>query len=104
MCRQKTVSTIEDHPDSAFLDTLCNNTTMWTSEVNVNGEKIPFKLDTGAEVTAISKETWKVLGEPTLQPSAKHARVYQSWESSVVTFHTRDNILSTQSLWWIATC
>ena len=59
MCRQKTVSTIEEYPDSAFLDTLCN-------------DKIPFKLDTGAEVTAISKETWKVLGEPTLQPSDKH--------------------------------
>lgn len=74
MCRQKTVSTIEeDHSDSAFLDTLCNdNTSVWTSEVNINGEKISFKLDTGAEVTAISKETWKVLGEPTLQPSDKH--------------------------------
>ena len=31
-----------------------------------------FKLDTDVKVTAISKGTWKVLREPTLQPSYKH--------------------------------
>ena len=71
MCRQKSVSMIEQ--DSAFLDTVCNdNKSVWTTEVNVNGKQIPFKLDTGAEVTAISIDTWKELGEPALQSADKH--------------------------------
>jgi hypothetical protein len=75
MCRQKTVSSMieQDNPDSAFLDTLSNdNKSVWISNVGVNGKEIPFKLDTGAEVTAVSKETWKALGEPTLQQTDKH--------------------------------
>ena len=32
----------------------------------------PFKIDTGAEVTAVSKETWHMLGKPALQPANKH--------------------------------
>ena len=73
MCRQKAVSTVqEDDVDTAFLDTLSeNNRPMWIADLIVNGKKIPFKLDTGAEVTAISKDTWKVLGEPSLQTTDK---------------------------------
>ena len=64
---------VQDNPDSAFLDMLSDdNQSVWTSKVSVNGKEIPFKLDTGAEVTAISKETWKVLGKPALQQSDKH--------------------------------
>ena len=37
----------------------------------MNGKKVTFKIDTGAEVTAISKETWKTLGEPDLQSPNK---------------------------------
>ena len=32
---------------------------------------MPFKLDTGAEVTAVSKATWQMLGKPSLQPPDK---------------------------------
>ena len=74
MCRQKTVATVQrDDPDTAFLDTLSNDSKpMWTSKVNINGKEVAFKLDTGAEVTAISKETWEALGKPILQPPDKH--------------------------------
>ena len=106
MCRQKTVSTIEqDRPDSDFLDTLCHdNRSASTSEVNVNSKVISFKLDTGTEVTVISKETWKELGEPTLQPSDKHLfgpaqQSLSSWRKSFVTSCTRDSIFNTHSLW-----
>ena len=73
MCRNKTVSAMqEDDSDMTFLDTVFNNKkSVWISELIINSKEIPFKLDTGAEVTAISKETWKVLGEPSLQPTDK---------------------------------
>ena len=38
----------------------------------MDGKELPFKLDTGAEVTAVSKETWQILGKPALQPPNKH--------------------------------
>ena len=73
MCRQKNVSTVqEDDPNTAFLDTLSeDNSSLWIANLTMNGKKIPFKLDTGAEVTAISKDTWKALGEPSLQTTNK---------------------------------
>ena len=73
MYRQKNVSTVqEDDPNMAFLDTLSeDNSSVWIANLIMNGKKIPFKLDTGAEVTAISKDTWKALGEPSLQTTNK---------------------------------
>ena len=73
MCRQKNVSTVrEDDPNMEFLDTLSEDTSsVWIANLTINGKKIPFKLDTGAEVTAISKDTWKALGEPSLQTTDK---------------------------------
>ena len=35
------------------------------------GKKVTFKIDTGAEVTAISKVTWQSLDMPDLQSSSK---------------------------------
>lgn len=57
---------------SPFLDTVTDNRkNAWISSITINGTKMPFKLDTGAEVTAVSKETWERLGKPTLQPPSK---------------------------------
>ena len=48
--------------DSAFLDTLgSSNEKFWTSMVTLQDQEVQFKLDTGAEVTAISEETYKKL-------------------------------------------
>ena len=74
-CRQRTVSTVQDRDtiDSAFLDTVSNEEkNVWTSNLTINGKQIPFKLDTGAEVTAVSQETWQMLGKPALQRPNKH--------------------------------
>ena len=37
----------------------------------INGKVIPFKLDTGAEVTAISEKALQSIGKPTLEKSTK---------------------------------
>ena len=74
VCRNKNLSAVrEDNPtDSAFLDTISNDDNrVWNSELLVDGEKAIFKIDTGAEVTAISKATWQSLGEPDLQSPSK---------------------------------
>ena len=47
--------------DSAFLDTL--GRTAWTVDVTVNGVDLNFKVDTGAEVTAISEAAFQSLGK-----------------------------------------
>ena len=39
----------------------------WTTTLQVRGKKIRFKIDTGAEVTAISEETFRQLGGASLQ-------------------------------------
>jgi hypothetical protein len=45
--------------DSLFLDALGSNTrTQWKVPIQMNGETVSFKVDTGAEVTAISTHTW----------------------------------------------
>ena len=73
-CRRKTVSTLQegDTVDSAFLDTVSSERkNTWFSNITISGKEMPFKLDTGAEVTAVSKKTWQMLGEPALQPPNK---------------------------------
>ena len=47
------------------------STTARTAEVTINRKVIPFKLDTGAEVTAISEEALQMMGKPNLQRPSK---------------------------------
>ena len=63
----------EDSPTgSAFLDTISNdNKRVWNSKLLVAGKKVTFKIDTRAEVTAISKATWPSLGMPDHQSPNK---------------------------------
>ena len=57
----------ESYLETAFLDTvLSNDTSAWFTSIDLNERKTAFKLDTGAEVTAISKITHQSLGEPQL--------------------------------------
>jgi hypothetical protein len=45
-----------DHLDSAFLDTVtADQETTWTTAIQLGGNDV---VDTGAEVTAISEETY----------------------------------------------
>ena len=75
VCRNRNLSVVEEDynsTDSAFLDTLSDDDKgVWNTDLVMNGKKVTFKIDTGAEVTAISKETWKTLGEPDLQSPNK---------------------------------
>ena len=60
--------------DSFFLDTVEDpqNSKYWTPTIFVNGSEVSFKLDTGAEVIAITEQTLELLGSPNLnQPIRK---------------------------------
>jgi len=56
---------------SFFLDTVedLHNSTYWTATIFINGSAISFKLDTVAEVTAITEQTLELLGSPNLSPT-----------------------------------
>ena len=72
---------MQSHPNNAgeeeeFLDTAYLNTVSegsnatWTTEVLIQTQPVTFKVDTGAEVTAVSEDTWKGLrGTPKLTRS-----------------------------------
>ena len=65
---------MESQQDSAFLGSLSgDNETAdsWTTTLRVAGRRIQFKLDTGAEVTAISESTYQKLGHIRLQKSSR---------------------------------
>ena len=73
-CLSKTVAaaTNELSLDAAFLGTVTSQQeSSWTISLQLQSREIPFKLDTGAEVTAISEETYKTLGKVRLQAPSK---------------------------------
>ena len=71
-CLSKSVANVtmtsqQTHSDTAFLDTIgSDHTTSWTVKLNLLGVETMFKLDTGAEATAISEHTHAALGKPSL--------------------------------------
>ena len=44
-----------------------NTDAMWCAAVKIAGRSCEFKLDTGAEVTAVTEELHTLLGKPALQ-------------------------------------
>ena len=49
--------------DFAFLNTVVDETnTSWTAQIKLNGQDTVFKLDTGAEVSAVTQATCQNLG------------------------------------------
>ena len=64
--------TSQDVLETAYLDTVTSNqTAAWIVTVDLNNVPTEVKLDTGAEVTAISKETYQKLGSPQLASPTK---------------------------------
>ena len=58
--------------DAAFLGTLgTGKQAVWTVDVTVKDKLVRFKVDTGAEVTAISEETYRSLGKTPLDKSTR---------------------------------
>ena len=66
----------EAQQDAAFLGPVVaeTKTTTWTNTLLVAGKKVQFKLDTGAEVTAVSENTYRRLGRVTLQRATRPLR------------------------------
>ena len=62
VCRSKSLATVseEQQGNSSFLDTYIKGTS-WTAPIKINNQEIVFKLDTGAEATAITTKTFKTL-------------------------------------------
>ena len=75
-CFSKTValvtSTEEGGLETAFLNVMSSQQgTPWISSIQLEGKTVRFKLDTGADVTAISTEAHQHIGGTTLSPPSK---------------------------------
>ena len=73
-CLSKTVAAAAHELclDAAFLGTVVSKQeSSWTIELLLGNEQIPFKLDTGAEVTAISEEAYRTLPKVSMQSPSK---------------------------------
>ena len=74
VCHSKAVATLSEEPpeDNGFLDTIRETKgTSWTAPIRVNSQEIVYKLDTGAEATAVSMKTFKTLTSIQLLQTAK---------------------------------
>ena len=80
LTKQKQVAEVEE-VDSAFLGELGSDQRAWLTTVNLNGHKTLFKLDTGAEVTAISEDTYQILKRPKM--STSHKKLYGPSQQSL---------------------
>ena len=76
VCHTKPVQNVSETNqslDSFFLNTVdgAQDSKSWTTQVSMNQVNLHFKLDTGAEVTAISEKAFKALGSPQVQQPTK---------------------------------
>ena len=82
LCRSKTVAVIATngsspsptpYMDTAFMDTMssASDEKAWLTTIRIGEKTVKFKLDTGAEVTAVTKQTYQYLGKPQLCVSDK---------------------------------
>jgi len=62
--------------DSQFLGAVTNQNVSnpWETMLLLNNTSVKFQIDTGAEVTVISLDTYKAIGSPPLVPSSKTLR------------------------------
>ena len=93
MCLSKTVAMIsEDLAETEPIETLYLNAmtgnqgaaTSWKITVKVNGKETLFVIDTGAEVSAISKKVYEAIGQPRLQSQQstlwlRQTNPYSAW-------------------------
>ena len=73
-CYTKLVSEVtdENYLDTAFLDAILNATERpWTCTANIQvcGVKLSFKLDTGADITAITETSYRCVSKQKLTPT-----------------------------------
>ena len=71
-------SSNNENLDMAFLSAVVSaDKTCWTEDIKVNGELMKFKVDTGAEVTAVTKLALKQLGNVAYRV-VDHVNIYNS--------------------------
>ena len=76
-CLSKTDAEVESTPsaDQAYLFPLAvdhgGDENVWSTTVQIGGTDVSFKLETGAEVTAISEEAYRNLGSPEMESPLK---------------------------------
>ncbi len=69
--RSARVSLVDTHMDTldAFLGAVGHTAdSSWSATVDVNETPIELHIDTGAELTVISEQTWRKVGQPALSP------------------------------------
>ena len=73
VCCSKAVAMVSEvQENSSFLDTIHETAgTSWIAPIKIDGQEIVFKLDTGAEATAMSTKTFETLKNIKLQESTK---------------------------------
>lgn len=64
VCRSTAVHEVADCADGLFLGELDSGEDPWLANICVRGKSMTFKLDLGADVTAISEETFKDIKQP----------------------------------------
>ena len=72
-CYAKQISVVTEDTENTFLGAIESSTNdkQWLSTIKLNKTKVTFKLDTGAEATAISAETYQKLGTVALHKPTK---------------------------------
>ena len=72
LTKQKQAAAIESEIDAVFLGQVeSQQKPLWLATLNLNGHSLQFKLDTSAEVTAISEDAYKTLQNPQTSSSTK---------------------------------
>lgn len=52
-----------------FIGSIETNIPPWTTNIELLGKTVVFKIDTGADVNVLNQTSWKELGQPTLEKS-----------------------------------
>ena len=107
-CRTKNVSLDESGLETAFLDATTSTTreTAWFVDISVGRhKKVTFKLDTGAEVTAVSQETYQA--PHSLAPLRGSFVVHpgspcKSSDNAALILHTTGSPAVSRFSWWKA--
>ncbi|KAK6761331.1 hypothetical protein RB195_022407 [Necator americanus] len=68
--RQKTRRRSNRHKKSQYKNvvTFAAGNARTYLDINIRGRSLRFQLDTGADITLVSRQTWKKLGSPPLEP------------------------------------
>lgn len=62
---------IEEEEESFFLGSVTSDVNTWTADIDIMDKNITFKLDTGADVTAVSQTEFNNIFSNTQQPVLK---------------------------------